>query len=60
MTGFTYEIEGDELTIKVDLSNDAGSSKSGKTRIIASSHGNISLDGADSDIKIGLNIYRSK
>lgn len=60
MTGFTYHVNGDKLTIEVDLSNDAGSSKSGKTRIIASSHGNIGLDGADESIKLGLNVYRGK
>lgn len=50
------EQEGDLLTIRVDLSKRFGKSSSGKTTIIASSQGNVSVPGDDS-IKIGLNIY---
>jgi hypothetical protein len=49
-------IEGETLTIKVDLSKDFGPSKSGKTIIIASTEGNVSV--LERDEKIGLNIYR--
>ncbi|MBR1368741.1 hypothetical protein RJ53_04140 [Methanocalculus chunghsingensis] len=49
--------DGTKLIIEVDLSQDFGISKSGKSRIIASSEGNISIPG-DEEIKIGLNIYR--
>jgi hypothetical protein len=44
-------VEGDILTIKVDLSQQFG-----KSIIIASTEGNQSIPGND-DIKIGLNIY---
>ena len=50
-------IEGKKLIIEVDMDQDFGLSKSGKTRIIASTEGNISAPG-DEDIKIGLNVYR--
>lgn len=44
------------LTIKVDLSKEFGPSASGKTTIIASTEGNISIPGREE--KIGLNVYR--
>ncbi len=40
------------LTIKVDLSKDFGPSKSGKTIIVASTEGNVSVP--ERDEKIGL------
>ena len=49
-------VQGDILTIKVDLSQRFGKSSSGKSIIIASTEGNQSIPGND-DIKIGLNIY---
>jgi len=49
-------VEGNILTIKVDLSKEFGPSSSGKTIIIASTEGNVNV--ADREEKIGLNIYR--
>ena len=46
------------LTITVDLNEDFGDSKSGKSIIIASTEGNVALDGELSNIKIGLNVYK--
>ena len=52
-------VEGNILTIKVDLTKDFGPSSSGKTIIIASTEGNISI--SDSiEGKIGLNVYKKK
>ena len=45
------------LTITVDISKDFGKSASGKSVIIASTEGNISVPGKE-DIKIGLNVYK--
>jgi len=50
------EVDGDLLSLHVDLSKDLGPSKSGKTTIVASSEGNRSVPGRDE--KFGLNIYR--
>lgn len=47
---------GNILTITVDLSQRFGKSSSGKSTIIASTEGNISVPGNE-EIKIGLNIY---
>lgn len=51
--------EGDILTIKVDLTKEFGPSSSGKTIIIASTEGNVSIEGHD-EIKVGLNVYKKK
>ena len=47
------------ITIKVDLTKEFGPSSSGKTIIIASTEGNISIPD-DEDKKVGLNVYRKK
>jgi hypothetical protein len=47
------------ITTAVDLSKDFGPSKSGKTTIVASTEGNISVPGHN-DTKLGLNIYKYK
>lgn len=52
-------VEGNILTIKVDLSKDFGPSSSGKTNIIATTEGNISIPGRE-EVKLGLNIYKRK
>jgi hypothetical protein len=49
-------VEGDRLSITVDLSKEFGPSKSGKTTIIASTGGNQLVYGRVE--KIGLNVYR--
>jgi hypothetical protein len=51
-------IKGDILTIKVDLTKEFGPSSSGKTIIIASTEGNVSIP--DRDEKVGLNVYHKK
>ena len=53
------KVEGNILTIKVDLSKEFGPSSSGKTTIISSTEGNVAIDGNE-EAKIGLNIYRKK
>lgn len=59
MKNVEMTVEGNTLTIKVDISKDYGESKSGKSITIASTEGNISIPDKE-DIKIGLNIYRKK
>lgn len=49
-------VEGDTLTITIDLSQELGPSKSGKTIIVASTGGNQLVPGRME--KIGLNVYR--
>jgi len=51
-------VEGNILTIKVDLSKEFGPSSSGKTIIVASTEGSITVP--DRQEKIGLNVYKKK
>ncbi|HOG91723.1 MAG TPA: hypothetical protein PLV50_14360 [Smithella sp.] len=59
MKNVEMKLEGDILTIKVDVTKEFGPSSSGKTIIIASTEGNISVPEKD-DVKIGLNVYKKK
>ncbi len=59
MKNVEMKLEGDMLTIKVDLTKEFGPSSSGKTIIIASTEGNISIPDKD-EVKIGLNVYKKK
>lgn len=58
MENIEMEVVGDILTIKVDLSVDLGDSKSGKTRIIATTGPGAKVPGTD--VTAGINIYRKK
>jgi len=58
MVNIEMKIEGNILTIKVDLSKTAGPSASGKSIIIASTKGNQPLPEPHSDVKVGLNVYK--
>jgi protein involved in polysaccharide export with SLBB domain len=57
MKNCEMKLTGDILTITVDLSKEFGKSASGKSVIIASTEGNVSIPEKD-DIKIGLNVYK--
>ena len=59
MKNVEMTVDGNILTIKVDLTQDFGPSSSGKTIIIASTEGNISLPDHE-EKKIGLNVYKKK
>jgi hypothetical protein len=51
------KLSGNMLTITVDISKEFGLSSSGKSVIIATTEGNVSVPQRE-DIKIGLNIYK--
>ncbi|MBU0929093.1 MAG: hypothetical protein KKA67_15185 [Spirochaetes bacterium] len=57
MKNVEMKLTGNILTITVDVSKEYGLSSSGKSTIIASTEGNVSIPGKE-DVKIGLNIYR--
>lgn len=59
MKNVEMKLDGDILTIKVVVTKEFGPSSSGKTIIIASTEGNISIPERD-EIKIGLNVYKKK
>lgn len=58
MKNVEYSVNGDTLTITVDLSREFGPSASGKTVIIATTEGNVRL--LDRDEFVGLNVYRKR
>ena len=58
MKNVEMSIAGNILTIRVDLSKEFGPSTSGKTIIIASTEGNVSVP--EREEKVGLNVYRKK
>ena len=58
MKNVELSVNGDVLTITVDLSQEFGPSASGKTVIIATTEGNVRL--ADRTEFVGVNVYRKK
>ena len=58
MKNVQMTVDGTVLTIKVDLSKEFGPSSSGKTIIIASTEGKVTIPNRDE--KVGLNVYRKK
>jgi hypothetical protein len=58
MKNVQMTVDGNLLTITVDLSKEFGPSSSGKTIIIASTEGNVTIP--EREEKIGLNVYRKK
>jgi len=50
------EKKGNVLTITVDLSKKGTPSSTGKSLVIASTQGNVPVEG--SDVIVGLNVYK--
>ena len=59
MKNVEMNTEDNILIIKVDLTKEFGPSSSGKTIIIASTEGNVAIEGHE-EIKVGLNVYKKK
>lgn len=60
MKNIEYKVEGNKLTIIVDLSQNHGPSSTGKTDTVASSGGFQSLGDAAPGISISLNVAKKK
>jgi hypothetical protein len=58
MKNVELTVNGNTLTITIDLAEEFGPSSSGKTIIIASTEGNVMLPGRNE--VVGLNVYRKK
>lgn len=56
MKNVKMSVKGDTLTIEVDLKARLGKSASGKSITVASSEGNVVVEGHP-EIKLGLNVY---
>ncbi len=59
MKNVEIKVDGNKLTIIVDLSQEFGLSSSGKSVTIASTEGNVSVPGSE-EVKIGLNVYKPR
>jgi hypothetical protein len=57
MYNVEFEVQGDQLIIRIDLNQELGVSSSGKSVIIATTGGNVEVPGWEA-IKVGLNVYR--
>lgn len=57
MENIRFEVEGRQLVIVIDLDQVCGQSSSGKSTIIATTGGNVSVPGHE-EIKVGVNVYR--
>jgi hypothetical protein len=57
MYNVEFEVEGDHLIIRVDLSQELGESSSGKSVIIATTGGNVEVPGWEA-VKVGVNVSR--
>jgi len=57
MKNIEMKVEGEILTIRINLAEDFGASRTGKTRIIASTEGNKPVEGKPG-IYVGVNCYR--
>lgn len=56
LTNIEAQVDGDVLTLTIDLSKTHGPSKSGKTTIVATTHGNIEVEGTG--VTLGVNAFR--
>lgn len=59
MKNVEIKVDGDKLTIIVDLNQEFGLSSSGKSVTIASTEGNVVVPGYE-EVKIGLNVYKPR
>jgi len=58
MQNVDIKVKGNVATITIDLSKDYGPSKSGKTTIVATTAGNVTVEGTD--VVLGLNCYKRR
>jgi hypothetical protein len=57
MHNVAFEVEGDVLVMRVNLSQELGESSSGKSVILATTGGNVEVPGREA-VNVGLNVYR--
>ena len=57
MKNIKMSLDGDILKLEIDIAKDFGSSKSGKTNVVASTEGNMPVPNHP-NIRIGVNVYK--
>ena len=51
------KMEGNELVIRIDTTQNFGASASGKTQIVASTQGNVAIPCGEKILHLGVNAY---
>ncbi len=59
MRNVKITVKDNIATIMIDLSKSLGDSKSGKTVLISTTSGNVTIEGHEG-VKIGVNCYKAK
>jgi len=59
MKNLQMHVEGKKLVIEIDLTKDLGPSASGKTTLVASTEGNVTIDGHEG-FRLGLNVIKPR
>ena len=57
MQNIELDREGDTLVLRIDMTKELGRSKSGKSLLIATTAGNVTVPGPEG-AKLGLNLYK--
>jgi hypothetical protein len=60
MKNVQASVEGKTLVLRIDMTQDFGKSKTGKTTIVATTGGNVSIPGTVEGLKVGVNCYLDK
>ena len=58
MQNVQMRLSGNKLTIEVDLAVVGCQSRTGKTRVVASTRGNQPVEFGDSKVFVGLNVFK--
>lgn len=59
-TNVKAKVEGDILTLTINLAETHGLSSTGKSIQIATTSGNVPLAGREMPVKVGLNVFSPK
>ena len=57
MFGIQQKLNGNVLTVTINLDGNGHISRTGKSKVIASTEGNVSVEGRP-EIKLGINVYK--
>ena len=60
MQNITINSKDNLITITIDASIEIGTSKSGKSTLVATTGGNIKVDTPEGEITIGVNAYKPR
>ena len=59
MKNIVMKRDGNKLVLTIDLTKDCGPSKSGKTMVVASTYGNVLVEG-EQGMYLGVNCYKTR